>query len=265
MALAPEVPVRFPLIALLLGALTARTAPPGIPGPGPRPGAAVVELFTSEGCSSCPPADRLLADLADEAARAGKPVFTLSFHVDYWNGLGWADPFSRPGFTARQQVYADALGGGLYTPEMVVNGTEAFVGSRGGEARRAIRAALARPAAAVGLRASADGRIVQVTYAVSGHAPGSVLQLALVEPERTVKVGRGENGGRILRHHDVVRAFATAPLPASGGGRAGVGVPGGLEPGSLRLIGFVQDPGTLAITGAAEAPIAAGDSLAAGG
>jgi hypothetical protein len=221
----------------------------------PARSAAVVELFTSEGCSSCPPADRLLATLAEEAARDGRPVYTLSFHVDYWNSLGWADPFSRPEFTARQQAYADALGGGVYTPEMVVNGKSAFVGSREGAARREVRSALALPAAMVRLEAAIEGSNVNVTYAVSGYAAGSVLRLALVEPERSVAVGRGENGGRTLRHHNVVRAFATAPLQRQGMGAASLGMPAGLEPGSLRLIGFVQDPGTLAIGGAAETAV----------
>src|SRR4051812_46079004 len=137
-------------------------------------GVAVVELFTSEGCSSCPPADRLLADLASEAARVGQPVFTLSFHVDYWNGLGWADPFSRPAYSERQRSYADALGGGTYTPEMTVNGKAAFVGSDAARARSEVRKALSRPAPAHfdGLGAVADGGNVRVTFAVSGAPRG---------------------------------------------------------------------------------------------
>jgi hypothetical protein len=97
---------------------------------------AVVELFTSEGCSSCPPADRLLARIADEAAHSGQPVYALAFHVGYWDRLEWSDRFADPAFSRRQERYAAALGmPAVYTPEMIVNGRASFVGS---DERRAI-------------------------------------------------------------------------------------------------------------------------------
>src|SRR5689334_14081460 len=99
---------------------------------------ALVELFTSEGCSSCPPADRVLARLAAEARASGRRIFPLSFHVDYWNGLGWRDPWSTRTFTERQRNYARALGWRTYTPQMVINGAEHFVGSDERHARESI-------------------------------------------------------------------------------------------------------------------------------
>ena len=107
---------------------------------------AVVELFTSEGCSSCPPPDALLAEILEDARKDGRRVFCLSFHVDYWNRLGWTDPYSAPAFSRRQQSYAQAFKNDqVYTPQMIVNGTEEFVGSDRHRSRAAIDAALKRP------------------------------------------------------------------------------------------------------------------------
>jgi hypothetical protein len=249
-------PVSACICALsLVGAPSA--APPDVPSVARPSGVAVVELFTSEGCSSCPPADRLLVDLAAGAARDGRPIFTLSFHVDYWNDLGWADPFSRPAFTERQRAYAQALGGGVYTPEMIVNGTTAFVGSDRARAQRAVQAALARPAVARFTRLEAAGGQgnVRVTFAVAGARAGSLINLAFVQPDTAVPVGRGENGGRTLTHHNVMRAFATERLDAAGSGDGQLAVPAGARAGSWRVIAYAQDPESLAILGAGETGI----------
>ena len=237
------------LLSLAAACNASATAPQGF---------AVVELFTSEGCSSCPPADRLLADLASEAERAGTPVFTLSFHVDYWNHLGWADPFSQAAFTERQRRYAGALGGGVYTPEMVVNGSQGFVGSQSGTARAAVRKGLAR-AAVCRVRidsATADGQgNIKVTYAAAGHAAGTLLNLALVEKDRSVPVGRGENGGRTLKHHNVVRAFRSIRLDAKGTGAARLAMPADDHSGKFAVIAYAQDAESSAIEGATQAGI----------
>src|SRR5262245_18067196 len=97
-------------------------------GDAPAAPFALVELYTSEGCSSCPPADALLSKLVDAARRDGSRVFALAFHVDYWNRLGWRDPFSDPAFSERQSMYAKSFEP-RYTPQMVVNGVQSFVGS----------------------------------------------------------------------------------------------------------------------------------------
>src|SRR5215831_2449684 len=103
---------------------------------------AVIELYTSQGCSSCPPADRLLAQTIADANSAGKNIFAMEFHVDYWNQLGWTDPFSDHKFSERQQDYDSRLKTSVYTPQMVVNGKTAFVGSAQSELKSALSSAL---------------------------------------------------------------------------------------------------------------------------
>jgi hypothetical protein len=220
---------------------------------------AIVELFTSEGCSSCPPADRLLSGMASEAERKGAAVFALSFHVDYWNSLGWADPFSRAEFSERQQRYSRALGSGIYTPQMIVNGKNGFVGSREGLAREAVAAALAKPAETrivlkpdtVGASAPAAGNgNLRLRYSVRGHGAGDLLNIALVETGLSVPVKRGENRGRTLKHANVVRAFGTVELDAGGDGRAVLKVPAGVRRDRTLLIAYSQKAESLRVTGA---------------
>ena len=159
------------------------------------PPAVVLELFTSEGCSSCPPADALLGDLAH---RPG--VVALAWHVDYWNGLGWRDPYATRFATDRQKAYADRLGDEVYTPALVVNGAAIVVGSD----RRAIAGAIARvPAASTPIALHRDGNaVVAEIGATSG--PVSALLVAF-DPIRTTAVGAGENGGRRLTEYNIVR------------------------------------------------------------
>ncbi len=217
------------LSALIVGAALMVAAGNGHaqPRPAPRP-FALVELFTSEGCSSCPPADDALAAIADDARRTGAEVYALSFHVDYWDEIGWPDPFSSPANTRRQQAYARALGGGTYTPEMVVNGAEGFVGSDRAHARRSIEAALAQPTG-VAIALSVERAAEQLTARcrVTGSPPGAVVGVAWVEASREVDVRRGENAGRRLRHVNVVRAWSTLPLNADGTTTHTLTVPGG--------------------------------------
>jgi hypothetical protein len=159
----------------------------------------VVELFTSEGCSSCPPAEAFLTDLARRA-----DVLPLSFHVTYWDYLGWKDPYSLPLATSRQRDYAGLLGDNqVYTPEMVVNGTAGFVGSDRERGLQEI--SRAQPANAVPLRLTRDPSGLSIAVgAGAGHA-----QLLLVgfDPEHETRVGRGENGGRILHESNIVRSL----------------------------------------------------------
>ncbi|MEO6096380.1 MAG: DUF1223 domain-containing protein [Fibrobacteria bacterium] len=213
---------------------------------------AVVELFTSEGCSSCPPADKLLSDLAVEAESAGKPVFVLSFHVDYWNYLGWTDPFSRPEFTRRQQRYAQILDGRVYTPQMIVNGSEAFIGSQEATARRSIGIALEQSAgAAITLMPVRDaGGGLTVEYAVTGTQEGDLLNLAVVDQGISMPVKRGENKGRILKHENVVRVFRTVRLDAEGKGSVGLEATPPVPSVHAMIIAYAQKSGTLRTLGA---------------
>ncbi len=222
---------------------------------------AVLELFTSEGCSSCPPADALLTEIVGGYRGSERRVFGLAFHVDYWDGLGWPDRFSSAANTARQRLYARSFGSsGLYTPQMIVDGKEQLTGS---DARRAaeslVRALDASPALPVALRPRAAGRdAVVVDYDVPGAPEGSVLNIAIVERAASTTVRAGENGGRELHHTNVVRAFTavstrpstgsvTFPLTPSDRGDAG------------ELIGYVQQPPGhgqgMPILGATESPL----------
>jgi hypothetical protein len=213
-------------LALLLLALLPATAGAS--------GFAVVELFTSEGCSSCPPADRLLADLARKPG-----VYALEFHVDYWNSLGWRDPYSAAAYSDRQRAYGDDV----YTPQMVVNGTNVFVGSNRARAEAAIASALVTTAR-VSLTARVDG--TRLIYRVIGAPDGARLCVAVVDAHRTTEVARGENAGRTLEHARVVRGFMSEKI--AGGGS--VALPAAINGGSV--VAFVQDTKTGAILGATE-------------
>lgn len=181
-------------------------------------GPVVLELFTSQGCSSCPPADAFLQELAQDPAWEDR-LIPLAFHVDYWNYLGWRDPFSRPAWTARQGDYVAAMGGAtLYTPQLVIHGREEAVGVRYREIRSHIADLLRAPAAhalhldVAELRREGDrlkGRIE-----VHGYLPaesGEVgLRAVIFENVRTTAVTQGENAGKTLKNDFIVRNMHTA-------------------------------------------------------
>jgi hypothetical protein len=180
--------------------------------PGPRT-PILVELFTSEGCSSCPPADALLGRLLREQPVPSADVVPLELHVDYWDRLGWKDPFSSKVYTDRQQAYARALGvEDVFTPQMVVDGRSGFVGSDQSEAKKAIAAAADRPHLPLRVTSRAMGPTVRVTVDLPG-APKDAEKIdviaALTEDDLTSAVRRGENSGRTLQHAAVVRKLQT--------------------------------------------------------
>lgn len=257
---------RLALLLLLFACLAfaawrgARKRPPEPPMPaGDAPPFALVELFTSEGCSSCPPADRLLSDLAAEARRNGDPVFTLSFHVDYWNYLGWADPYSDSAFSARQKTYSRALRERVYTPQMIVNGWRAFVGSDAARAQQALGDALQRPALltlAAGVSpVTAEGMLL-VSYAAPDLPADAVVHLAVVERGLSQDVMRGENKGRTLRHENVVRVFETLEAPF---GKVNLDLPDALNLANASLIAYAQDVKTMAVLGATRVDLDVGE------
>ena len=224
---------------------------------GYEPGA-VVELFTSQGCSSCPPADQLLGTLVDQAEEQDQPIYALSFHVAYWNYLGWHDPFSREAFTDRQRQYAQTLGESVYTPQMIVNGTSVFVGSKTATAETEIQQALRQPAThSVALAAEVVNELIQVRFEVAGPTEGQVLQVALVERALSVDVKRGENGGRTLHHDNVVRRFDTFVLGGEPNGSSSLALPDKLDLDHASLIAYVQDAQSLAISGASQVALSA--------
>ena len=200
----------------------------------------VVELFTSEGCSSCPPADAYLTDLA----RGRRDVLPLAFHVTYWNSLGWRDPFSLDAATSRQSQYGSRFGDGSYTPEMVVDGQKGLVGSERGEAEAAIASAERQDRTAAPVHLSRQGGRVEITVG-AGSGSGRVLLVGF-DPEHRTAVGRGENSGRTLTESNIVRSIRSvgqwtgAPLTLDEDAPAGQDVavlmeaPGGAIIGAAR-------------------------------
>ena len=163
----------------------------------------LIELFTSQGCNSCPPADALLGELA---RRPG--VLALAFHVDYWNGLGWSDPFSSKLWTARQNDYAQRLGKrSIYTPQLVVDGAEDAVGSNRADVAALIAAAQRRAAAGPSIETATDDAGKRVVRLGAGSAERATVWLAGYDRSHVTPVGRGENGGRTLTEYQVVRSL----------------------------------------------------------
>jgi hypothetical protein len=180
---------------------------------------AVVELFTSEGCSSCPPADALLSKYDLDATYHGVKVFPLAFHVDYWNYIGWKDSFSSTQYSDRQRMYVDALGlSGAYTPQLIVNGKTQFVGSEETTLQTSLAAAshLKSLAAFSALHTINESGKLKVSYSLQGDFKNSDIHFALVSLHVSTFVKRGENSGRKLSHTNVVRQFITQPAQASG-------------------------------------------------
>lgn len=172
----------------------------------PENGFAVIELFTSEGCSSCPPADKLASKINEDYA--GKNVLVLAYHVDYWDRLGWNDRFSSAANTERQHFYASILKwNSIYTPQAVVNGTTEFVGSEKSKMIRAIENSNL-PNKKIGLTATsvADNKVI-VNYKADEKNKDENILIALVEKEAFTEVKRGENGGMKLSHINIVRRF----------------------------------------------------------
>jgi hypothetical protein len=168
----------------------------------------VVELFTSEGCSSCPPADNLLSRLP--GMFPDLDVIALSEHVDYWNNLGWQDRFSAPLFSMRQQDYGRVFGlQSVYTPEMVVDGSAEFSGTDLGRARNEISKAAGNPrATATAWLQGSSGMHLHVEKIPKGTRNVDVF-LAITESNLDSNVNRGENAGKHLSHYNVVRSLST--------------------------------------------------------
>lgn len=174
---------------------------------------AVIELFTSQGCSSCPPADLVLAELAKDP-----DIVTLSLPVDYWDYLGWKDTLAQPAFSQRQRIYAGIRGDRqIYTPQAVVNGTSPTIGSDRGQIEGAIAAA-GRPTLPVPVSVSETGPMVTIDVGPSSDKTSGEIWLVPVTKTREVAIGRGENHGRSLIYTNVVRglvrvgAWAGAPV-----------------------------------------------------
>jgi hypothetical protein len=258
------------LMAPLLAsnACMANTSASSVTPPAPdRPTAVIVELFTSEGCSSCPPADDVLTELVKRQPLHNVTIIGLGEHVDYWDQLGWRDPFSSEQFTSRQSEYESRVFhfGSIYTPQLVVDGRFQVVGSDRAAVRRIIGNAAQSAKATVNVTTLSSGPnearveidIVIPTEISRGHTFDVVT--GIVENGLTTQVRRGENGGRLLKHSSVARRMTvvgtidgstgtfsrtvTEPLPAT------------WNNANLQTIAFVQDRSTRAIVGAGVAAV----------
>lgn len=220
-----------------------------------KKGFAVLELFTSEGCSSCPPADDLMGKIQKEYE--DKPVYVLSYHVDYWDDLGWKDLFSNADYTKRQYDYARWLKKEpIYTPQLIINGKVDYIGTKETAIKGGISKALSKPAE-VNLDFSAQrvkyGAVVN--YKVHGNSKSTRLVLVLVQKSAKSSVKRGENEGKLLSHYQIVRNLIFQKLAVDEKGTLNVYFPKNFDSRNGEIIGFIQDNSTGAILGAAKSGI----------
>ncbi|HLJ30620.1 MAG TPA: DUF1223 domain-containing protein [Candidatus Angelobacter sp.] len=241
------------VLIFLLGAFVLKPPSP----PAAQRKAVVIELFTSEGCSSCPPADALLGNLGNRPSANGAEIIPLGFHVDYWDYQGWRDRFGSHSYTERQQKYAARFQlDGPYTPQLVVDGQTELVGSDSARAQNAIIQAAARQQQTdVQLSWKAPDRLL-VLATTGNTAASSQVLLAITENELASNVAAGENGGHVLHHSAVVRDFRL--LGRLNNGRLQVEIPvkaaADWKVKDLRLVVFVQSAPLGPIEGAAAIP-----------
>jgi hypothetical protein len=164
----------------------------------------VAELFTSQGCSSCPPADALLGELAREP-----DVIALAFHVQYWDGLGWADRFGTPAASKRQQAYVQGLRlSGAYTPQLIVNAEHNLLGSNRAQLQALLPVLRRQRGSGVTIAASRSPGMLDIALpALAGEQPEAEVLLLAVQSQADTAIGRGENSGRTLREFNIVRAM----------------------------------------------------------
>lgn len=208
----------------------------------------VVELFTSEGCSSCPPADAFMQEL-----KSARGVLALSFHIDYWDYLGWRDTLGDSAYSARQRAYAKARGDGdVYTPQMLIDGARDFVGSDKPAVRDGIeRARDTMPAFSVPLALACDGREFTITAAAANQRPGATLWVMAMAPAITVKINRGENAGREIVYYNVVRRITPAGMWHGRSISWTLPMNGVMTPDSKACVALLQSGGVGPVIGAA--------------
>ncbi|GAA3508269.1 DUF1223 domain-containing protein [Aquimarina addita] len=207
----------------------------------------VMELFTSQGCSSCPPADDLLEEIKD--TYKNDQVFVLSYHVDYWNRLGWKDPFSQTVFSDYQREYAQKFDSrSMYTPQLVVNGSEHFSGSDSVKVQNALQryAGIDAVNEIYLTNVEKESTSIALEYLVKGDEFAR-LTLALVISERITKIGRGENRNKTLKNTNIVAARLVETKKSGG---VLLGIPDWMnDTDELSVIGYTQDT-TMKVTGA---------------
>ena len=216
-------------------------------------GFVVIELFTSQGCSSCPPADRLLGRFKDR-----ENVFALSFHVDYWNRLGWADPFSKSEYSRRQEKYVEKLGSsGPYTPQVFINGQSEMVGSDEEKIEAAIKQFqfIQSPDEVIIDEIKLENGRASITFSVPDKERNSVANVALVQNKSVTFIRAGENEGAMLTNHNVVKEFKTISTRNKDKNTVAVDLLPGLQPKDCSIIVYLQDIQTGKIYAAAKSAL----------
>ncbi len=206
-------------------------------------GFAVLELYTSQGCSSCPAADEVLSSIA---AMHNPRIIPIAFHVDYWNRLGWTDPFSKAVFSDRQRHYAAQFGTeSIYTPQLIVNGTAEMVGSDTRKVEAAIsRALTSAPAGSIAInRVTVTGQQVQVSCTAGEHTAGQQLRVILLQHRAVTSVKAGENKNAELVNTNIARDLQQAVWSGSGAS-ATLSLPVGLHPAECSIVVMLQDEAT---------------------
>jgi len=217
-------------------------------------GFAVLELFTSEGCSSCPPADELMGQIEKEYK--DQPVYILSYHVDYWNRLGWKDRFSSTENSQRQQMYSRLLKSQTYTPQLVVNGKAEFVGSDRNATESAIQNVILNSEnKSISLSAAVSQKTIAVSYKTAETDPQNQLFISLVEKKSSTQVAGGENEGHHLQHWQIVHKQKQISLKDHPEGTEDFKLPDNFTPNNWEVIGFIQNSKTGKISGVSKAVI----------
>lgn len=204
-------------------------------------GFAVVELFTSEGCSSCPAADKLLGEIQNKYK--DKPVYVLAYHVDYWDRQGWKDSFSDVAYTNRQFEYSKLLPSQMYTPQAIVNGQTEFIGSDENSLNGSLSQSLSGKAIdTLSISANENGNYFNIDYKYDSNSQSKVLRLAIVQKQAVRHIKRGENEGRTLTHWQIVRSFSTVSLNSTATGTEQMRIPEGFNHNDWEIIGMIQNP-----------------------
>ncbi|MBI1356964.1 MAG: DUF1223 domain-containing protein [Acidobacteria bacterium] len=260
-----SIPMKLLIAAFLLTALPLAAGAGDAPVSVTERVPVIVELFTSEGCSSCPPADAYLRELHANQPVDGVEVLALSEHVDYWNRLGWKDPFSDADFSKRQSWYSTHWPTRVYTPQMVVDGVHEAVGTDPAAIAAVVREAGRRPKGRVRIASALNESGVGLRIEAHGlpASAGAIVRVAIVEDGLESQVPHGENKGMTLRHDGVVRRLAEAGATGSRAKTFEGGASLELDPSwnrdRLRAVVFVQEPGTRRILAAGHAPLTAAE------
>ncbi len=252
-------------------------------GSGQMPAPVLLETFTSEGCSSCPPVGDFLGQVAAKAREQKAPVYCLAWHVDYWDYLGWKDAYADPVYVQRQERYVEALRlRGKATPQVIMNGHQVLGGVGLRNIMNFLENGFAQPKSALmAIEEREPGAdAVAVTVVAKGLLQGVELGAAVAERDLSSEVTAGENKGKTLTHHCTVRGFAAAPLNQKDVGESPVGkqagmitvrqtiavpIPEGVDRDKAQVVVFLQDPTTMRVIAAHGTPLIAADEQPAAG